>query len=170
MNVRGVISSELHPENAQRVSRQGSFDLPCSADTAFPLFSPEGEREWIKTWNPRPVFPANIEFCRDTVFREGKGSEEAIWTIVDADWNAHRAEYVRIAPASHAAHIIVKVLELSPGSSRVSIGYTVTAFAGHRSTLLAPFSEAAYADRMHNWQRRSARILRRGSNSQEKAR
>jgi hypothetical protein len=157
--VTGVISSALPTANAQQVSRQGSFDLPCSADTAFPLFSPEGEREWIQTWNPQPVFPERIEFCRDTVFREGGGHEEAIWTIVDADWNAHRAEYVRVAPASHAAHIIVNLLELRPGWCRVSIRYTVTAFAGHTSKLLEPFSEAAYADKMRHWQRQIGAYL-----------
>jgi hypothetical protein len=159
MNATGVISSELHTANAQQVSRQGNFDLACSTDTAFPLFSPEGEREWIKTWNPRPVFPEKIEFCRDTVFREGHGNEEAIWTIVDADWKTHRAEYVRVAPGSHAAHIIVKVQELTPGSSRVSIRYTVTAFPGRISKVLEPFSEAAYAEKMRHWQRQISACL-----------
>jgi hypothetical protein len=37
--------------NAQQVIRTGGFDLPCDADTAFPLFSPEGEREWASGWN-----------------------------------------------------------------------------------------------------------------------
>jgi hypothetical protein len=35
------------PGNAQQVIRTGGFDLPCDADTAFPLFSPEGERECV---------------------------------------------------------------------------------------------------------------------------
>jgi hypothetical protein len=62
---------------AQQVSRTGSFDLPYAADALFPLFSPEGEREWIKDWNPRPVFPDSIAFRRDTVFtsrRQRRGS------------------------------------------------------------------------------------------------
>jgi hypothetical protein len=38
--------------NAQQVIRTGGFDLPCAADTAFPLFSPVGEGEWVLGWNP----------------------------------------------------------------------------------------------------------------------
>src|ERR1039458_4284454 len=64
-------------DTAQQVSRTGSFELPCAADTSFPLFSPEGERDWVKGWSPTPVFPERIEFTRDTVFREGSASEEA---------------------------------------------------------------------------------------------
>lgn len=98
----------------QQVKREGGFELSCSADLAFPLFSPEGERLWIKDWNPTPIFPDTIEFRRDTVFRQGVGDGDAIWTIVDADWKSHRAEYVRVAPASHAAHIVVKVDPAGP--------------------------------------------------------
>ena len=144
---------------AQQVTRSSSFELPCSADTAFPLFSPEGEREWIKTWNPRPVFPCSVEFRRNTVFREGSGAEEAIWTIVEVDWQTHRAEYVRVAPASHAAHIVVKVDELGSERSTVAVSYTVTAFGDDTSALLAAFSETAYAAKMRDWQHKITALL-----------
>lgn len=139
--------------NAQQVRRSGGFDLPCSADTAFPLFSPEGERAWVKEWDPRPVFPASIEFRRDTVFRMGEGEAEAIWTIVDADWETHRAEYVRVAPASHAARIVVKI-DIGDGAScRVRVSYTITAMGEHGHALLESFSEDGYAERMQDWRR-----------------
>lgn len=137
--------------SAWQVARSGGFDLPCSADTAFPLFSPEGERGWIKTWNPRPVFPETIAFARDTVFHEGHGDEEATWTVLDADWNSHRAEYVRVVPASHAARIVVKVEPVAPDTSRVTVSYTVTAFGDRVAALLGDFSEDAYATKMRNW-------------------
>lgn len=152
MTVTDIIFQKLRTEKAQQVSREGGFDLPCSADTAFPFFSPEGEREWVKGWNPVPIFPQTTAFACDTVFRQGEALDEAIWTIVDADWKEHRAEYVRLAPASHTAHIVVKVQELAPDRSSVSVRYTVTAFGEHASKVLQPFSEAAYTDKMRNWQ------------------
>jgi hypothetical protein len=147
--------------NANQVSRTGSFDLPCSADTAFPLFSPEGERDWVKDWDPRPIFPDRIEFRRDTVFREGDGDEEAVWTILDADLQTHRAEYVRLAPASHSAHIVVTIEPLGPERSHVVVSYTVTAFGEHAPALLEAFSESAYAQKMRNWQRQITEYLER---------
>lgn len=137
---------------ARQVSRSGSFDLPCSAEAAFPLFSPQREREWVKGWDPQPVFPATLEFCRDTVFRQGQGAEEAVWTILDADWKAHRAEYVRVAPASHSARIVVKVDSLGANKSHVVVSYTVTAFGEQAALLIEGFSEEAYSARMRDWQ------------------
>ncbi len=144
---------------AQQVSRSGSFDLPCSAERAFPLFSPEGERDWVKGWAPTPVFPDKIEFARDTVFREGSASGEAVWTILDADGQLHRAEYIRLAPDSHTAHIIVKVEVLGSERSRVVVSYTVTAFGEHATHLVEAFSEEAYAAKMRDWQKRISAYL-----------
>lgn len=141
------------PQVTQQISRSGSFELACPARTAFPLFSPEGERAWVDGWNPTPVFPKTIEFRRDTVFRQGDGSEEALWTIVDADWQAYRAEYVRLAPRSHAAHIVVQVEAVEPARCKVTVSYTVTAFGENLAGVLATFSEAAYAEKMRGWQR-----------------
>ena len=151
---------------AQQVSRTGSFDLPCSADAALPLFSPEGERHWVKGWNPQPVFPETIEFRRNTVFRHGGDEEEAVWTIIDADRETHRAEYVRVATSSHTAHILVAIEPLASDRCRVTVSYTITAFGAHRKHLLDAFSEAAYAARMINWQRQIMECLETRKNGQ----
>lgn len=150
--VAALANTAFAQSTAQQVSRTGSFDLPCDVGTAFPLFSPEGEREWVKGWAPEPVFPDRIVFSRDTVFREGPAGEEAVWTIIDADWQTHRAEYVRLAPASHTARIVVRVEPLGAQHSNVVVSYTVTAFGEHATTLLEAFSEKAYAAKMRDWQ------------------
>jgi len=136
----------------QQIRRRGEFSLPCSADVAFPFFSPEGEREWIKAWNPRPVFPETIEFRADTIFREGHGQQDAVWTIVAVDWPSHRAEYVRVAPESHTAHIVVKVEPRGAESSSVTASFTVTILGEAGANLVDKFSESAYAVKMQTWQ------------------
>jgi hypothetical protein len=148
-----LTSGALSAETARQVSRSGSFDLPCSADTAFPFFSPEGERAWVHGWNPQPIFPGSIVFARDTVFRQGEGPEEVVWTILEADWTTHTAEYVRIAAASHAAHIVVKIEATDDQRSRVTVSYTVTSFGDGASAPFEGFSKDAYAAKMCDWQR-----------------
>jgi hypothetical protein len=152
------MSSSLH-RNAQQAIRTGGFDLPCDADTAFPLFSPEGEREWAPGWNPIAVYPETIAFTTNTVFRLGQGPEESVWTILQADSQIHIADYVRVAPASHIARIRVNVEPVSPNRSHVIVSYAVTAFGENASTVLEPFSESGYAQRMRDWQRQISECL-----------
>jgi len=83
----------------------------------------------------------------------GEGEAEAIWTIIDADWETHRAEYVRVAPASHAARIVVKIDGVDEESCRVRVSYTITAISDHGLALLESFSEDGYAERMQDWRR-----------------
>jgi len=154
-----LTSIALAKRDAEQVSRTGSFDLPCSADTAFPLFSPEGEMRWVQGWDPRPVFPDRIAFRVDSVFREGQGDKEAVWTILDADARTHRAEYVRLAPASHTAHIVVKVEPQGPKRSHVVVSYTVTPFGENAGELLEGFSESAFAAKMRTWQQQITAYL-----------
>jgi hypothetical protein len=156
-----LASAAFARETAEQVSRSGSFELPCAADTAFPLFSPEGERDWVKGWDPKPVFPERIAFARDTVFREGKAGEEAVWTIVDADWKMHRAEYVRLAPGSHTARVVVKIESLAAERSKVVVSYTVTVFGEQAQNLLEAFSEKSYSAKMRHWQQEISACLER---------
>jgi hypothetical protein len=99
------------------------------------------------------VFPEEIEFRRDTVFRQGEDEEEAVWAIIDADWETHRAEYIRVATASHTAHILVAIESLASQRCLVTVSYTVTAFGADRQHLIDAFSETAYAAKMSKWQR-----------------
>lgn len=146
---------------AQQVRRSGAFKLPCTANVAFPFFSPEGERVWIKEWDPRAVFPQAIAFERDTVFRQGEAEGEAVWTIVDVDWDTHRAEYVRVAPQSHTARITVKVEGTGSSTCQVAVGYVVTAFADHGFSLLKSLSEDAFNAKMRTWQTQIAEHLQK---------
>ncbi len=150
-------SSRQCAATARQLHRVGGFDLDYDPDTVFPLFSPEGERDWVSGWDPKPLFPDKISFQSDTVFREG--TPEAVWTIVDVDWRIHRAEYVRVSPASHSAHIVVKVESAESNRSHVEVSYSVTAFGEDQGHLLKAFSEPAYKAKMRDWQRRIAALL-----------
>ncbi len=155
-----MVTDEVSQQSAHRVARAGAFELPCDAEKAFPLFSPEGEREWVKGWDPKPIFPSTIEFRRDTVFQTQDAGGEAIWIILAVEWKSHTAEYVRIAPHSHSAHIVVKIEPLSTKQSKVDVRYIVTAFGGTPADILAEFSEEAYAKKMLNWQQRIVNHLK----------
>jgi hypothetical protein len=158
-SILASVTSAFVRGTAQQVSRRGSFELPCDANTAFPLFSPEGERKWIEGWDPTPVFPHSIVFARDTVFRTGSEGEEAVWTIVEADGQSHRAEYVRVAPQSHCARIVVGIEALEAQRCKVVVSYAITVFAENSSGLLAAFSEEAFAAKMNDWQKQIGAYL-----------
>src|SRR5271167_2085972 len=58
-------------KGTEQVALEGSLDLDTSADRALLFFTPEGERAWVKDWNPKPVYPpqASVAFQANAVFR-----------------------------------------------------------------------------------------------------
>ena len=108
--------------------QHGSFDLAFSAENAFPLFSPEGERIWVPGWTPIPVFPADmvVRWQTDAVFTLERGGELLTWWIVEVDQAAHRASYVYFAPG-RVVRVNVNVASTGAHSCRVNVIYVITA-------------------------------------------
>lgn len=125
------------------------------------MFTPEGEREWVDGWDPKPVYPADTaRFSRDTVFRL-QNTETSMWTIVRADAIRHAAEYVYVAEGSRVAHIHVDVRDISTEHSRVEVRYVVTSFSEHGDLFVQGFTEQAFAEKMRDWERRVTEVLNR---------
>jgi hypothetical protein len=73
--VSAEAQSELSRDKkmTEQVVREGSFELDTSADRALLLFTPEGERAWVKGWEPKPMYPAQADVAFETNAR-GKRS------------------------------------------------------------------------------------------------
>jgi hypothetical protein len=54
---------------------------------------------------------------------------------------------------------VVKIEPLGAERSRVVVSYTVTAFGEHAASLVAAFSEEAYAAKMRDWQKQISAYL-----------
>jgi hypothetical protein len=102
-------------ETAGQVVREGSFELDASAQTALVLFTPEGERFWVKGWDPKPVYPPRegVVFKANSVFRVDQGGEHSLWTIVEADLQAHVAEYIYVVEGERLSRVRVQVEPLA---------------------------------------------------------
>jgi hypothetical protein len=114
--------------SSRRVEQQGRFELAMSAETAFPLFSAEGERLWVPAWDPTPIFPVEnvVRWQRDavwTIFRDG---ELLTWWTVEVDRVKLNASYVHFS-TGRAVRVNVHVEPLGASSCRVHVEYIITA-------------------------------------------
>lgn len=148
---------------AEQVTRSGEFELPCDADTAFPFFSPEGERRWVDGWNPQPVFPAadGVTFATDAVFRLEMGGERSVWVVLNVDLRARVAEYVYVVENSRVARVRVEATTVVAERSAVAVSYTITALSEGGNEFVREFTEEAYAQKMRDWQKRVSAVLAR---------
>lgn len=132
-----------------------TISLPLSADEAFPLFTPEGERLWIEDWNPQYFHPANGETLVGMVFTTSHGGETTYWTLVDFDNASHQARYSRVTPGSRSVLVDVRCEAVAEHETNVTVRYTLTGLSDAGNAAIAAFAEG-YADMIEDWK---AKIL-----------
>ncbi len=138
-----------------QVIRDESFELNTNADKALQFFTPEGERAWVNGWDPKPVYPAQkgVVFQTNAVFRLSGDGDESIWTILEANLKEHIAEYVYVVEGGRVSRVRVQVEPLTASRCRVHVRYVHTAISEKGLHFIAAVTEAAYAQKMQDWQR-----------------
>lgn len=149
-------------KTSEQVVRVGSFELDMNADKALQLFTPEGERAWVKGWDPKPVYPAQagVAFQTNAVFRVDEGTERSLWTIVEADLRARVAEYVYVVEGERVSRVRVEIQPLGLKRCRVRVHYVHTATSEKGLQFVASVTEDAFAQKMRDWQRTASATIR----------
>jgi hypothetical protein len=142
-------------KTTEQVIREGSFELNINADKALQFFTPEGERAWVKGWDPKPVYPpqANVVFKANSVFRVDEAEEHSLWTIVDADSQKRIAEYIYVVEGERLSRVRVQIEPLNEQHCRVFVHYVHTAISEKGLQFIANVTEESYAQKMRDWRR-----------------
>ncbi len=153
------------PENKMptaQIVREGFFELDTSADRALQFFTPEGERAWVRGWDPKPVYPpqATVAFQANCVFRLDQGGERSLWTIVAADLHNRVAEYIYVVEGERLSRVRVQIEPLGEQRCRVRVQYLYTATSETGLQFVASMTEEAFAQRMRDWQRMVSAAIR----------
>jgi hypothetical protein len=141
------------------VERSATLRLAADPDSALPLFSPEGEREWVAGWEPEPLHAPDGSLARaGAVFRTRAGGEETLWLVLAYDPAARRAAYARLTPGSRLGTVEV-ALESAPGGTLVRVTYRLTALSESGAATLAALTPEAFAQTIAGWERDLAACL-----------
>jgi len=149
-------------KTTEQVIREGSFELDTSADRALQMFTPEGERAWVKDWDPKPMYPpqAGVVFKENSVFRVDQEEEHSLWTIVQADLQEHIAEYIYVVEGERLSRVRVQIEPLGEHHCRVRVRYVHTATSEKGLHFVATVTEASYAQKMRDWRRMVSAAIR----------
>jgi hypothetical protein len=135
------------------VERTGAFRVSRPLAQAFPLFSPEGERRWVKGWIPEYLHPRGVPAdSPGTVFQTHHNNEETQWLVLRYSPADGVAEYVRITPGSRIGVVTIRATERD-GATDVEVTYKLTSLSDAGTRTLEAITEASYAAMLQDWER-----------------
>lgn len=150
------------PDHKAQIVREGEFELNMDSDKALPFFTPEGERIWVNGWDPKPVYPPqkDVAFQANAVFRLDGHGDQSIWTILEANLKDHIAEYVYVVEDERVSRVRVQIEPLTGNRCKVHVRYVHTAISEKGLRFIASVTEAAYVQKMLDWQRMVSAAIR----------
>ena len=87
--------TEEESEMRQRLSHR--IHIALSAEAAFQLFTPRGEREWAPGWDPTFPAPSSDDSEPGTVFETEAHGHRGTWLVTDRVWGRQIA-YAQVIP------------------------------------------------------------------------
>lgn len=135
--------------------------LNGAIDDVFPLFSPEGEREWVNGWNPEVLRPADHAWTEGMIFRTIADGCDEIWAVAEMSAAAHRVVYFRIEPNRLVARVEVSCRAFDATRTQATIQYSYTGLSSAGNASIEEWTDAAYRSKMDDWTSRIDALLAR---------
>ena len=144
---------------ARHVSHCGVITVLLPAEETLELFTPEGERDWVPSWEPEYLFRADGDDEIDTVFRTDHDGEESLWIVLDHDLEMYQAAYARITPGSRLGTVAIDIDPIDETSCWVEVCYELTALSPAGNLVLERFDARAFRQMLDEWERRISTAL-----------
>lgn len=137
---------------AQHIIRSRTFQLDVPIETAFPLFTPLGECDWVPGWEPTMLHPASGVAQRGTVFTtRAPGEATTLWSIADFNGERHYVKYARVTPESRFGWVEVQCTAHAPATTEIQVTYTFTGLSESGNAYIEAMTEDAYQTQINDW-------------------
>jgi hypothetical protein len=137
---------------AAAVTRTGRLEFDGAIDKVFYLFTPIGERNWAKGWDPEVLFPLDREVAEGMVFRtRDQDGRVLTWTMTRYDAANYRVAYNVVTP-----EFVVRKLDIGcrlSGAAHIEVEVTdsYVGLSAHGNEFVERLTEASYAAKMETW-------------------
>lgn len=136
---------------ARSATFRGSVRVPAPPARAFPLFSPEGERDWVPGWDPEPLYPAGVAWAEGQIFRTREETGDGVWVVSRLEPDAHRARYHRVEPGRWVACVEVACRAADGGETEAEVAYTFVGLSEAGNDAIAAMTAEDYEAKMRRW-------------------
>ena len=136
------------------VKYSNRFQIEQPVLKVFPLFSPEGEKNWVPGWSYENVM-GTTELSEDYVFlttSHDHGHRDAIWLVKRYDPDAHMVEFYRVEPGDKVGVVKVTCSETGTDRTEVEVSYKYVALSESGEAFISQFTQSDYDEFIGEWE------------------
>ena len=142
----------------ERVVASGKLLLMAEVSRVFPMFEPEGEKQWAEGWEPTPIYPPKMPPAEGTVFQTtGSKGKPSIWIITRYVPN-ETIEYSVVTAEHDTTQISIACHKLSSKETSVAVTYRITGLSP-KGNAFARMHSAHFHEILDDWQDRISDCL-----------
>lgn len=134
-----------------RVECSGTVRTTLEADEAFPLFTPEGERDWVEGWSSAYPAGGRTPPAAGLVFTIDREEGASTWIVTRYEPDERRACYAYVLPGRRAAQVEVDVKPATGGGSVAHVTYRITSLHPEEDAAVRAFA-AGFHDVLAGWE------------------
>ena len=136
------------------INHTTSFELNVCAEKLFPLFSPEGEKNWVPGWDYTNIM-GTTELSEDYIFltkNHDHKKADAVWLVKKYDPKSYFVQFYKIEPKEKVGIITVQCFSLSPEKAKIQVSYKYTALSKSGETFVSGFNKNEYDAFIKEWE------------------
>jgi hypothetical protein len=140
---------------SKSVSHTVEFEINQPVQALFPLFSPEGEKQWAPGWDYENIM-GTTRLHEDYLFltsTHDHAATDAIWIVKKYEPEAYRVQYYKIEPHEKVGIIEVHCGQSGPRSSKVQVTYKYVGLSESGNRFVARFTKKDYKAFIEDWKR-----------------
>ena len=137
---------------AQHLKSTHGIELNGRVENVFKLFTAEGEKLWIKDWEPEFYYPETNKTETGTVFVTSNNGVKTIWTCVEFDEENNFVKYVRTIPDNNTAVISVRCSQIANDRTEAEVTYEFTSLSKEGNKSAEQFNGQNYKDYINWWE------------------
>lgn len=135
-------------KNNMFMSKVTSFELDYSPKEAIYLFTAEGEKYWVKGWEP--TYPRGNGYNKHDVFVVNSYDGKPFYIVLDFDDKNYRAFYSEVIPNVTAGTLEINIKALPDERSLVTLEYNISALSKDGQDYIKQFGHR-YDEAMLTW-------------------
>lgn len=135
------------------VKHTASFEIQQPAKVLFPLFSAEGERQWVPGWDYENIMGDTV-LREDYVFvtkNHSHGAVDAIWIVKRHEPDNYLVQFYKIEPGEKIGIIAIQCFELGERLTRVQVSYEYRGLSASGNEFIAGFLPPEYESFIGEW-------------------